>query len=120
MKDHADPERIAKNEDLRRDENERIEAHYASIHWVDPPYADWVCECANESCREPVRLTVAEYDEVRLNPTHFMVVPSEEHVRDDIERVVSRNDRYWVVEKLGVAAEVSERTDDREAGEAAR
>jgi hypothetical protein len=108
MDRHTDPKRIAKNEVLRREENERIEAHNASIHWVDPPYADWVCECANESCTEPVRLSVREYDEVRTYPTHFVIVPSKRHVTTDVERVVERTDRYWVVEKTGVAADVSE------------
>ena len=108
MQGHADPGRVAKNEAARRDQNERIEDSNASIHWVDPPFADWVCECANEDCQDPVRLTVAEYDAVRLNSTHFIVVPSDEHVRPDSERVVSQGERYWVVEKVGVAAEVSE------------
>ena len=107
MQTHMDPDRIAKNEDLRRDQNDRLEAHNASIHWVDPPYADWACECANESCSEPVRLTVAEYDEVRTNPTHFIIVPSEEHVTGEVERVVAHTERYWVVEKVGVAADES-------------
>jgi hypothetical protein len=111
MPRHTDPKRIAKNESLRRDENERLEAHNASIHWVDPPYADWVCECGNERCSEPVRLSVREYDEVRRNPTHFIIVPSEEHVSADAEHVVERTDRYWVVEKVGVAAEVSKESD---------
>jgi hypothetical protein len=34
-------------------------------------------------------------------------------VISDIERVVERHERYWVVEKLGEAAEVSEALDDR-------
>jgi hypothetical protein len=114
MDRHSDPKRIAKNETLRREENERIQAHNASIHWVNPPYADWVCECGNESCTEPVRLSVREYDEVRTHPTYFIVVPSEKHVVADVERVVQRTDRYWVVEKTGVAAEVSEDPDQRE------
>ena len=111
MHRHADPQRTAKNEALRRDENERLEAHNASIHWVDPPYADWLCECGNQSCSEPVRLSVREYDEVRRNATHFIIVPSEEHVSADAERVVQRTDRYWVVEKVGVAAAVSKESD---------
>ena len=37
-------------------------------------------------------------------PTHFAVVPDERHVFADVERVVERHDRYWVVEKSGAAA----------------
>jgi hypothetical protein len=111
MNTNADPTRIAKNEDLRRDQNNRLEADNASVHWVNPPYADWICECANPKCSEPVQLSVSEYDEVRTNPTHFIIVPSEKHISADVERVVQRTDRYWIVEKLGIAAAVSKDED---------
>ena len=60
-----------------------------------------------------VRLTIAEYEAVRAESTHFLVVPSDEHLSPAVERVVQRNERYWVVEKLGEAAEVSEELDPR-------
>ena len=115
MNRHDEPKRIAKNESLRRDDNERLEAHNASIHWVNPPYADWRSECANESCSQPVRLSVREYDEVRRDPTHFVIVPSDEHVSAEVERIVRRTDRYWVVEKIGAAAEASKDLDSEPA-----
>ena len=74
---------------------------------------DWVCECASMDCMEPVRLTIAEYEAVRAEPTHFFVVPSEEHLSPAVERVVERRERYWVLEKIGEAAEVSEELDPR-------
>ena len=113
MDTHRDPERSARNEALRRDENERLEAHNASVHWIDPPFADWVCECANESCSEPVRLSVREYDEVRTNRRHFIIVPGEDHLSADVERVVRRTDRYWIVEKFGAAAAASEEAESK-------
>jgi hypothetical protein len=51
---------------------------------------------------------VREYDSIRANPTHFIIVPSDEHMSSEVERVVAQTDRYWVVEKVGVAAAVSE------------
>jgi hypothetical protein len=33
MDKQVDPRRIAKNEALRREDNERLQAHNASIHW---------------------------------------------------------------------------------------
>jgi hypothetical protein len=108
--------RAAANESLFREINERIEASNASHHWVDPPYADWVCECAHVECAVPVQLTVQEYEAVRANPVQFFVSPSEEHVTFGVEQVVQRHDRYWVVEKRGAAAEVSEELDPRSDG----
>ena len=110
MGEHADPRRIAKNESLRREDNERIEAHNAAVNW-NPPYASWECECTNEDCAGFVMLSISEYDTIRSNPTHFIVVPSDEHVAAHFERVVERTGRYWVVEKVGEAAEMSEELD---------
>jgi hypothetical protein len=105
--------RAARNESLFREINERIEASNAAHNWVDPPYADWVCECAQEGCSAPVRLTVQEYEAVRADPAHFFVTPSDEHVRPEVEEIVRRHERYWVIEKRGVAGDVSEELDPR-------
>jgi hypothetical protein len=107
------PERVARNQARFREYNERIEPHNATHHWVNPPYADWLCECADEECLEPVRLTVAEYESVRGDPAFFLVAPSEDHIFPEVERVVERHERYWVVEKLGEAADVTEALDER-------
>jgi hypothetical protein len=106
--------RAARNESLFREINERIEGSNASHHWVDPPYPDWVCECARQDCSVAVRLTVKEYEAVRSSPVQFLVAPSEEHVAPDVEQVVGRHDeRYWVVEKRGAAGDMSEDLDPR-------
>ena len=108
------PERAARNQSRFREYNERIEPHNAVHHWVDPPYAEWICECAFESCTVPVLLTTAEYEAIReASPARFFVAPTDAHVVPEIELVVERQDRYWVVEKVGEAADVSERLDPR-------
>ena len=106
-------ERAAHNESRYRALNERMEPSNAVHLWVDPPMPDWVCECANTGCMKPVRLTIAEYEAVRASSTRFFVLPAEEHLSPAVERVVERHDRYWVVEKIGEAAEVSEELDPR-------
>ncbi len=109
-------ERAGENESRYRNLNERMEPHNAAHVWVDPPMPDWVCECASTECMKPVRLTFAEYEAVRAEPTRFFVLPDEEHLSLAVERVVERNERYWVVEKIGEAAEVSEQLDPRSSG----
>ena len=106
-------ERAGRNESRYRNLNERMEPSNAVHVWVDPPMPDWICECASTECMQPVRLTIAEYEAVRAESTHFFVVPSDEHLSPAVERVVHRNERYWVVEKMGEAAEVSEELDPR-------
>ena len=105
-------DRAAKNESLFRDHNESVEMDHAVYHGANP--AEWICECADETCATSVQLTVVEYEAVRANAAHFLVAPNDDHTAaSDIERVVKREERYWVVEKIGRAAEVSERFDPR-------
>ena len=68
---------------------------------------EWVCECADITCMDPVELSIEEYDAIRAATTRFAVAPGAEHVNLEIERVVQREERYWVVEKIGVGAEIS-------------
>lgn len=102
----ADAIRKAKNEIQLRKLNERIEEHHLR---VQPTVAEWVCECADETCALPVKMSIAEYEAIRAEPTHFLVVPSDEHVSTDIEYVVRREPTYWVLAKTGVGAEMSRR-----------
>jgi len=106
-------ERAGENESRYRNLNERMEPHNAVHVWVDPPMPDWVCECASTECMKPVRLTLAEYEAVRAEATHFFVVPGDDHLSLAVEHVIERHERYWVVQKIGEAAEVSEERDPR-------
>ncbi len=106
-------DRVARNESQFREINERMEPSNAAHHWVDPPFPDWVCECARTDCSVAVRLTIAEYESVRSDPAHFLIAPSDDHLVPGVEQVVERNERYWVVEKLGHAGDVSEDLDPR-------
>jgi hypothetical protein len=111
--DDAYADKTALNESLLRERNEALKAHNASVNWVDPPVADWYCECANLSCAEPVQVTIDEYERVRSNPRAFLVAPEERHLRPEVERVVEKAERYWIVEKNGEAAEIAEALDPR-------
>jgi hypothetical protein len=99
--------RAAENQSLFRSVNERIE-ELNRLFDDFTPYGSWICECARTDCIERLDMTLAEYEELRADPTHFAVYPAEPHVFHDVERVIGRNDRYWTVEKLGVAAERAE------------
>jgi hypothetical protein len=103
-------DRIAHNETLFREVNERIEAG----QWPtqrDGPVA-FRCECGSLACNSLVELTLDAYEHVRASATHFVLVPG--HEIPAIERVLEREATYVVVEKVGNAAEVAEETDPRE------
>jgi hypothetical protein len=57
---------------------------------------NFVCECSDASCVDPVQATPEEYADVRAHPTRFLVVPGHEY--EKVERVVEENDRFVVVE----------------------
>lgn len=89
-------ERRALNEALFRDVNERI-AESAENFEADK--TEFVCECADPSCTERVPATLVEYENVRQEPTTFLLAPG--HGERDIEEVVSDRGRFQVVEKMG-------------------
>ena len=97
--------KAARNQSLFREVNERVRT--VSIDLPHVELVGFVCECANTECLETMELTLPEYEAVRLVPTHFPVRPG--HVPPDVEHVVGRHDRYFVVEKFGEAGNVAVR-----------
>jgi len=91
----AREERVARNETLFREVNERIKHVNVGLATVEA--TDYLCECDDEGCTDPISLTMAEYEAVRAEPTHFAVVAG--HVAPEIERVVASTNRYSVVAK---------------------
>lgn len=97
--------RMAANEAFFRELNEKLEE-------LEPKAADSdtlivVCECADEDCAKRLELTHREYKAIRSNPTQFIV--AHEHADLEIEEVISRTERFEVVRKLGVGADVAAR-----------
>src|SRR5213592_41846 len=102
-------ERIAHNEILFREVNERIEKLQAGEG--SEGRFDFLCECGEKECIAAVSLTLAEYEALRSDPTQFVVVPG--HTDPSIEQAVQSGERYTIVRKKGEAAEVAERHDPR-------
>ena len=100
----------AVNESTFRDINEQLAGLGDDVGVL----RDVVCECARADCTSLVTVTDAEYEAARADGNHFIVAPGDEHVDLTIERVVLRNERFWVVEKAGKAADVSEALDPRD------
>ncbi|MEO5633274.1 hypothetical protein [Gaiella sp.] len=94
--------RAARNEDLFRQVNERLH-DLAVITGSSEPHEKFVCECEQTSCSLLVELSAGEYQTVRANDRRFVVFPEPWHTSPELEAVVERRDRYWVVEKRGAA-----------------
>jgi hypothetical protein len=107
-------ERIARNDAAFRRANEGI-ADTAYEFDVGDQRIPFICECADRDCNEIVQLSVAEYESIRADSTHFMNVPGHQVAAQGWGVVVAENDRFVVVEKIGRAGEVVERLDERQA-----
>lgn len=101
--------RLAKNESLFRQVNENI-ASVAGTLGGDTPY-EFVCECATADCLERILMTRREYERVRSEGTHFLMIPR--HADPALERVVATYGTYVVVEKDGAAGLVAQANDPR-------
>ena len=103
-------QRVAKNEALFRRVNERIEEINEAL--AGDSESDFLCECGDDDCTTPVSLTLAEYEEVRRDPTHFLIAHGHDVI--DVEKVICETDRYAVVKKVaGEAERIAVETDPR-------
>jgi hypothetical protein len=104
---NARERRIAANEALFRDTNERIARHDATTH-AD---LEILCECGDRECLERISVTVAEYEEARSDPTLFLAKPG--HLKADAEQVLAEHAGHQLIQKTGEAAIVAEERDPR-------
>jgi hypothetical protein len=102
--ERAQEERLAMNEALFRDVNERIREISDTFGQKDATY-DFLCECSDPACAERVVLTRAEYEHVRSDSTRFVVAKG--HAVPEVESVVERAKDHVVVEKEGAAADIA-------------
>lgn len=109
-------ERIARNDATFRHANERISAA-AGAYRMDTP-VPFLCECADPTCSEVVRLKLDDYEEIRADSRHFLNIPGHQEADGATEVVVAKRDGYVIVEKTGYAAEAAKALDERNPREA--
>jgi hypothetical protein len=109
----AREERLAKNEIVFRDVNERIEdmAVAQALLLRDQRDLGFLCECSNVDCTLRLRLTLTDYEQARSDPAQFVVALG--HELPEIEEVAFIGDGYQVVRKEGAAAMIAEESDPR-------
>lgn len=103
--------RIGQNEVVFREINERLRELGEGFSLVSET-SEFVCECAISGCTELVRMSLADYEAIRSEATHFFVVKG--HEEPDYEKVIEEREGYVVVEKLpGGPAGMAIRDDPR-------
>jgi hypothetical protein len=107
-------ERVARNEALFREINERVEDVADSFDVRGERGSlriEFVCECGSLACLDRIELTRAQYEAVRADPRRFAVVRG--HEDPAVARTVEQHATFAVVEKLDDAAKVAVEHDPR-------
>jgi hypothetical protein len=68
------------------------------FHLAPPQLVEVRCECGQSNCTGNVVMSLAEFDDVRLHPTRFLI--KEGHEVADVVRVVGYGTGYVVVAKF--------------------
>ena len=92
-------QRLARNEALAREINERIAQNGPVSEVISA-----VCECSDADCMALINVPLEEYGEIRHRSTHFIVAPGHESL--SVEVVISQPGPWLIVEKIGEAAAV--------------
>jgi hypothetical protein len=101
-------QRIARNETIFREVNERIEEVSAN---APGKHVEFLCECGDRECAEVIALARGEYEGLRADPVLFAVLPG--HEIPEVEIVVAENERFLTVRKLVEEQEIARETDPR-------
>ena len=99
-------ERIAQNDAIFREANEDIaEAASRNSYGGAVPF---ICDCAEPTCRELVRLSLDEYQAIRNDPRAFVNAKGHQVAARGWAEVIAETDGHVVVRKIGEAGEIAE------------
>lgn len=106
-------ERIVRNDAIFREANEGIRDAAEEVESREgDDLIPFICECADPNCREIVRMTLAQYRDMRSDPRHFLNVPGHDASAHGWVAVIASHDGHVIVEKLGPAGELAEELED--------
>lgn len=101
----------AENEFRFRRFNEWIKASNERMG-SDGPMHEYVCECSDALCRNPIELSDEEYEEIRGYANRFAIAP--DHENPELDQVLTQHPRFSTIEKLpGEAARLAVASDPR-------
>jgi hypothetical protein len=103
----AGAEKIARNNAVFRDANDEIDAAAVDHGLADGRPVPFICECSDVRCTQVILLTLDEYSHVRSNPRWFAHAPGHEESVPGVVRLVDRNERYLIIEKIGRAGQLA-------------
>ena len=103
--------RLAENEARFRAINDRVERDLERLQYSPDELLPFVCECAQRTCSATIELSRNEYERVRGESTLFAIAPG--HEITDIEDVLERHERYFLIRKHPETWEIVKESDPR-------
>jgi hypothetical protein len=95
-------DRQKRNEKLLRAMNTQAKTSIKKyFHYEEDVQAtpiEFACECSDLNCDKRVRVSIADYETIHANKSHYIVVDG--HQLTDIETVVNKVNGYLVVQKF--------------------
>jgi hypothetical protein len=103
-------ERIALNEALFRQVNERV-AETLTEMGDSSAMIEIFCECGENECTEKIQVGRDLYEQVRQHPARFLIATG--HDAPEVERVIESGDSFQIVEKHSEQAVIERATNPR-------
>lgn len=101
-----DRKKLIKNEQIVRDRNRTFSAmlkkYFGNRRALRNTPIDFVCECSDLNCQEPVTATLAEYEELHKRNDRFLIVKG--HKSPTVEKTVETRGDFELVEKPDLPA----------------
>jgi hypothetical protein len=99
--------RVAENETLFRQVNERVVAGPKR----PGEQFEIICECEDTGCMDHICVTSELYERARSEPTDFLLKPG--HAKPEFETVVENHEDFVLVRKTGEAGALAKKLDSR-------
>ena len=91
------------SDDLEELDAQLIEEDHPELTRTDDLLLDFKCECADEDCNDRIPVKLSVYQKIHEHRDRFII--KHDHQVKEIEKVVSVEDNYSVVEKNNSTAE---------------
>ena len=94
-------ERIVHNELVFRRANERLREDWRRLGIDEHDKGLFLCECGDVTCKQPLRLSLADYTAVRADPNAFVLAPGHEDARVEtvVHDLVGDDESFTIVRK---------------------
>ena len=100
-----DKSKLIKNELIARKRNRTVGAALKKYFGGDKEIMntplEFVCECSDLCCQEPIKVTIAEYERLHKRNDRFLIVKG--HTAPTVEKTIDTKGKLELVEKRDLA-----------------